>query len=62
MLPSGNTRSTLYTAPFPLTIARGEGRFLWDPDGNQYLDLLGEYTAGLFGHSPPPLERPCRLP
>lgn len=56
VLPGGNTRSVLYTAPFPLTIARGEGCFLWDLDGNQYLDLLGEYTAGLFGHSHPAIQ------
>src|SRR5262249_41073182 len=24
---------------------------LWDIDGREYLDLCGEYTAGLFGHS-----------
>ncbi|MFC7541137.1 aminotransferase class III-fold pyridoxal phosphate-dependent enzyme [Siccirubricoccus deserti] len=32
-------------------MARGEGCRLWDVDGREYLDLLGEYTAGLFGHS-----------
>lgn len=53
VLPGGNTRSVLYTAPFPLTLARGEGSWLWDLDGHRYLDFLGEYTAGLFGHSNP---------
>jgi glutamate-1-semialdehyde 2,1-aminomutase len=51
VMPGGNTRSTLFYAPFPLTMARGEGCQLWDADGHCYLDLLGEFTAGLYGHS-----------
>jgi glutamate-1-semialdehyde 2,1-aminomutase len=52
-LPGGNTRSVLYYDPFPLAIARGEGSRLWDADGHEYTDLLGEFTAGLYGHSHP---------
>ena len=26
---------------------------LEDADGHQYVDLLGEYSAGLYGHSNP---------
>jgi glutamate-1-semialdehyde 2,1-aminomutase len=51
VMPGGNTRSVLFYTPFPTAMARGEGCRLWDVDGNEYLDLLGEYTAGLFGHS-----------
>jgi len=51
VLPGGNTRSVLAYGPFPTAMARGEGCFLWDIDGRAYLDLCGEYTAGLFGHS-----------
>ncbi len=52
-LPGGNTRSVLFHAPFPLTMVRGEGCRLWDLDGHEYTDMLGEYTAGLYGHSNP---------
>jgi glutamate-1-semialdehyde 2,1-aminomutase len=52
-LPGGNTRSVLFYEPFPLTIARGAGCRLWDIDGHEYIDFLGEYTAGLYGHSHP---------
>ena len=52
-LPGGNTRSILFHDPFPLLMARGEGCRLWDADGHRYVDLLGEYTAGLYGHSNP---------
>ena len=50
-LPGGNTRTNMYFSPFPLTIMRGEGARLYDLDGHTYLDFLGEYTAGIFGHS-----------
>lgn len=52
-MPSGNTRSNLVYAPFPTAMARGEGCTLEDIDGHRYIDLCGEYTAGLFGHSSP---------
>ena len=37
--------------PFALTFVRGEGAVLTDADGHEYVDLLGDYTAGLLGHS-----------
>jgi glutamate-1-semialdehyde aminotransferase len=52
-LPGGNTRSVLYHRPFPLRIARAWEAVLEDADGHQYVDLLGEYSAGLYGHSHP---------
>jgi glutamate-1-semialdehyde 2,1-aminomutase len=53
VMPGGNTRSVLHVPPFPLTILRAEGARIWDADGHEYLDFLGEYTAGLYGHSHP---------
>ena len=53
VMPGGNTRSVLHVPPFPLTIVRAEGARIWDADGHEYLDFLGEYTAGLYGHSHP---------
>lgn len=46
-----NTRSGLAHDPFPLTIARGDSCRLWDVDGHEYIDFLGEYSAGIYGHS-----------
>jgi glutamate-1-semialdehyde 2,1-aminomutase len=53
VLPGGNTRSILHFDPFPLAFARGEGAHLWSLDGDRYTDFLGEFTAGLYGHSNP---------
>jgi glutamate-1-semialdehyde 2,1-aminomutase len=50
-MPGGNTRTTIHQPPFPLTIVRGHGARLIDADGHEYVDFLGEYTAGLYGHS-----------
>ena len=55
-LPGGNTRSVLFFKPFPFVVARSAGCKIWDIDGNTYVDFLGEYTAGLFGHSDPTIK------
>ena len=52
-MPGGNSRSNLYYSPFPLCMVRGHGARLIDADDHDYVDLLAEYTAGLFGHSDP---------
>jgi glutamate-1-semialdehyde 2,1-aminomutase len=49
-MPGGHTRTILHHEPFALTFAHGEGAVLTDVDGHEYVDLLGDYTAGLFGH------------
>jgi glutamate-1-semialdehyde 2,1-aminomutase len=59
-LPGGNTRSVLYFDPFPIMFARGAGCRLWDVDGFEYADFLGEYTAGLYGHSHPVIQETLR--
>jgi len=53
VMPGGNTRTVLFTQPFPIRIEKGEGARLTDIDGYEYLDLLGEYSAGIYGHSHP---------
>ena len=53
VMPGGNTRTVLFTAPFPLRVETAEGATITDVDGNGYLDLLGEYSAGIYGHSHP---------
>lgn len=60
VLPGGNTRSVLFYTPFPTAMARGESCWLEDIDGHRYLDLIGEYTAGLFGHSNPRIQEVLR--
>ncbi|MBM3522239.1 MAG: aminotransferase class III-fold pyridoxal phosphate-dependent enzyme [Alphaproteobacteria bacterium] len=53
VMPGGNTRTVIYYPPFPVTIARGEGCWVWDLEGVRYADFVCEFTAGLYGHSDP---------
>ncbi len=55
VLPGGNTRSVLHFDPFPFRVASADEQHLVDVDGHRYVDLLGNYTAGLLGHSPEPI-------
>ena len=57
VLPAGHSRQTLYYAPFPLAIAKGKGCRITDVDGQEYLNLVGDYAAGLFGQGCEPLQR-----
>ena len=57
VMPGGNTRTVLHFDPFPVAMVRGEGCRLWDADGAEYIDFLGEYTAGLYGHSHPVIRK-----
>ena len=50
-MPGANTRTVLHYDPFPVTLVEGEGAVVTDLDGHRYRDFVGEYTAGLYGHS-----------
>ncbi|KAL5117699.1 hypothetical protein ACEQ8H_004447 [Pleosporales sp. CAS-2024a] len=52
-LPGGNTRSLLHTPPFPVFLTTGRDHHVTSEDGHTYVDLVGELTAGLYGHSHP---------
>jgi len=53
VMPGGTTRTTTYFAPYPLYIERGEGCRIWDADGTERIDMLGNYTAMILGHAHP---------
>ena len=52
-LPGGETRRASFFTPYPTFMERGEGCFLYDVDGNRYLDLQNNYTSLIHGHSHP---------
>jgi len=53
VMPGGTTRTTTYFDPYPLFIERGEGCRIWDADGTERIDMLGNYTAMILGHAHP---------
>ena len=60
VLPAGSTRSVLDVLPFPFRVAHAEGSRLVDVDGHEYIDFLGDYSAGLLGHDPSPVAAAVR--
>jgi glutamate-1-semialdehyde 2,1-aminomutase len=52
-IPGGNTRSLAYFPPYPLVISSGSGCRIRDADGNEFIDLLNNYTASVHGHALP---------
>ncbi len=41
--------------PLPVVLTRGEGVFVWDDEGNKYLDMMSAYSAVSHGHANPRL-------
>ena len=52
-MPGGTTRTTTYFDPYPLYIERGQGCRVWDVDGTERIDMLGNYSAMILGHAHP---------
>ncbi|MEM1396564.1 MAG: aminotransferase class III-fold pyridoxal phosphate-dependent enzyme, partial [Pseudomonadota bacterium] len=38
---------------YPIVVERSEGAYLWDIDGNRYVDLLNGFGPNFFGHKAP---------
>ena len=37
----------------PISLVRGEGAYVWDAEGNRYLDLFPGWGCNIIGYSPP---------
>lgn len=50
-------KSVLFTAKRPnIVMERGKGMYMWDTDGNRYLDFVGGWAVASLGHSPAALQ------
>ena len=63
-LPGGSSRGTSYFDPYPHFIDHGEGYYVYDVDGNRYLDFMINATSLILGHAIQTWSRPfsSRLP
>lgn len=43
-------------APLPVVLREGKGCWLWDIDGQKYLDMMSSYSAVSHGHANPKLQ------
>ena len=50
-LPGGSSRGTAYFDPYPHFIERGKGSYVYDVDGNKYLDFMINATSLILGHA-----------
>jgi glutamate-1-semialdehyde 2,1-aminomutase len=50
-MPGGLTRGFGFHWPYPAVMERGEGCYLWDVDGNRYIDLVSNGLALIHGHA-----------
>jgi len=46
--------------PLPIVIAKGDGAWVWDPEGNKYLDCLASYSALNQGYNHPRIMQAVR--
>lgn len=56
-LPGGSSRGTAYFDPYPTFVDRGEGLYVFDVDGNAYLDFMINATSLIMGHAHPEIVR-----
>jgi glutamate-1-semialdehyde 2,1-aminomutase len=53
LFPSGITHDARNLDPYGIYVARAEGPYKWDVDGNRYIDFYGGHGALLLGHRHP---------
>ena len=51
-IPGGTTYAIRFYEPYPAYIARGKGVYVWDVDGNRYIDFWMGHGANILGHAP----------
>jgi glutamate-1-semialdehyde 2,1-aminomutase len=53
VMPGGNTRTTVFSAPHPTYFASARGPMVTDVEGQSRLDFVNNYTALIHGHAHP---------
>src|SRR6266851_6202364 len=53
VMPGGNTRTTVFSAPYPAYVASANGATVTDVEGQTRLDFVNNYTALIHGHGHP---------
>lgn len=55
-IPGGVQHNLAFNFPFPLAITRAEGAYLWDIDGNRYIDFLQAGGPTVLGSNYKPVQ------
>lgn len=51
MVPGGVHSNSRFRNPYPLYYKKADGAYIWDVDGNQYIDCIMGNGAIIFGHN-----------
>ena len=54
-LPGGDSRNSIFWAPYPIFVDHASGCHVVDADGIDRLDFIGTMTTLILGHSPKPV-------
>ena len=54
-LPGGDSRNSIFWAPYPIFVDHASGCHVVDADGVDRLDFIGTMTTLILGHSPKPV-------
>lgn len=57
VMPGGVCSSWASSRPVPVWVSHGEGAYVWDADGTQYVDMHGGYGVNVVGHANPAVAR-----
>ena len=53
VMPAGVMKGAYFMAPNPVYVDHAKDCYLFDIDGNRYVDFANHHTATILGHSPP---------
>jgi glutamate-1-semialdehyde aminotransferase/ribulose-5-phosphate 4-epimerase/fuculose-1-phosphate aldolase len=56
-IPGGVQHNLAFNYPFPIAIDRAEGAYMWDVDGNEYIDLLQAGGPTVLGSNYAPVQQ-----
>ncbi len=57
IMPGGQSHNARFYEPYPFYSERAHGKYIWDLDGNRYVDYWMGHTALILGHSPSVVSR-----
>jgi glutamate-1-semialdehyde 2,1-aminomutase len=52
LVPGGLISGARKMEPYPVYVARGKGAYIWDIDGNRYIDCAMSFGVHVLGHGP----------
>ena len=52
-IPGGVQHNLAFNYPFPIAVAKAEGAYMWDVDGNKYIDFLQAGGPTILGSNYP---------